>query len=542
MKIPDSIRAKIAELDPAAQTVIELILHMHEEQSARLEAQLATYQRMLFGSRSEKLPPISDAVRRQIEEEEFAEGILGIAANATDDGDDPEPPEGGPGAGPPKAPLSNEERTKRRRTEGREKSKAMRTKRKESLSHLPVTRRRVQVTPDDLPPGTSREDFYELDARVVSRIVHVREHLEVVEYELQTLRSKTDEEVFVRASAPSSVIEGGMWDASVYAHAVVSKCVDSIPLYRQERILGRAGYAVARSVLCGLFHRAAELLAPIYDRLLERAAQHPYVHADETKLRVAATGTPYFGWVWTLVCDEVVAYAFSDTRGSETPKRLLRGTDGVLVVDGYSGYNAVVGEHRRTRAGCWAHARRRFWEARTSSPQANEVLHLITRLYRVEHQIASQGALGTDVHRQARIDLSTPILDEIDAWIEKHKDRVVPSSPLGTAIAFAINQRASLRTFLTDPRVPLDNNVAERALRVIALGRKNYLFVRSADTSRNLAILQTICHTCVLHRVNPYEYLQDVLVRVSDHPASRIDDLLPLAWAQRHDVAFRNTG
>jgi transposase len=400
----------------------------------------------------------------------------------------------------------------------------------------------VQVTPDDLPPGTSREDFYELDARVVSRIVHVREHLEVVEYELQTLRSKTDEEVFVRACAPASVIEGGMWDASVYAHAVVSKCVDSIPLYRQERILGRAGYAVARSVLCGLFHRAAELLAPIYDRLLERAAQHPYVHADETKLRVAATGKPYFGWVWTLVCDEVVAYAFSDTRGSETPKRLLRGTDGVLVVDGYSGYNAVVGEHRRTRAGCWAHARRRFWEARTSSPQADDVLRLITRLYRVEHQIASQGALGTDVHRQARIDLSTPILDEIDAWLEEHKDRVVPSSPLGTAIAFAINQRASLRTFLNDPRVPLDNNVAERALRVIALGRKNYLFVRSADTGRNLAILQTICHTCVLHRVNPYEYLEDVLVRVSEHPASKIDDLLPAAWAQRHDVAFRNTG
>ncbi|MFT4705076.1 MAG: transposase [Bradymonadia bacterium] len=542
MQLPEHIRAKIAELDPAAQTVIELVMHMHDEQMQRLaelEEQNRKYQQMLFGSRSEKLPPISDAVRRQIEEEEFAAGILNIPANATDDGegdDDPDPPGGGGGAAATKT-LSAEQRTKHRRKQGREHSKKARKTRNEALSKLPVTRRTIAVAPDALPSGMTRDDFYELEKpRAVRRIVHVREHLEVIAYELQTLRSKSDEEVFVRAEAPPSVIEGGLWDASVYAHVIVSKCVDSLPLYRQERILGRAGFGIARSVLCNLFHRGASLLEPIYQRLLKLAGQRPYVHADETKLRVAETKNAHNGWIWTLVSEDIVAYIFSETRAGETANMLLSGTAGVLMVDGYAGYNGVVGEGGRTRAGCWAHARRKFWDALNTAPEARQVLDLITNLYRVEHGVATKGGLGTEVHQQARTDISTNIVNTIEAWVDERKDVVIPKSPIGKAVTFAVNQRPALRTFLDDPKIPLDNNVAERALRVIAIGRKNYLFVRSAETGRNLAILQTICHTCLLHDINPYEYLQDILVRVGEHPASRLDELLPEAWANRHEV------
>ncbi len=545
MELPDHIRDKIAQLDLAAQTVIELILHMHNEQMKRLaelEEQNRKYQQMLFGSRSEKLPPISDEVRRQIEEEEFAEGVLGIPANATDDDDDPEPPGGGGGTGVGQTETS-EERTTRRRKHGRAKSNTSRSKRRDALSKLPTTRRRVPIEPTDLPDGMSIEDFYELsEPRIVRRIVHVREHLEVVEYELPVLRSKTDDTLFVRAEAPPSVIEGGLWDASVYAHTVVSKCVDSLPLYRQEQILRRAGFAVARSVLCGLFHRAAELLEPIYRRLLELAGEHPYVHADETRIRVAQPGNPHNAWIWTLVCENVVAYVFSETRAAETANMMLQGTAGVLIVDGYAGYNGVVGDGGRTRAGCWAHARRKFFEALKTSPEAREVLELITRLYRIEHDIAIRGELGTDVHRQARLDLSTPIVERIDAWMNARDGATLPQSPLGKAVTFAINQRESLKVFLRDPKVPLDNNAAERALRIMALGRKNYLFVMSKETGHNLAVLQTICHTCMLHDINPYEYIRDIIVRVGEHPDARLDELLPSAWGARNDTCQRAAG
>ena len=206
------------------------------ERDAKLEALQAQnnkFRKMIFGRRSEKLPPISSEVRKAVEEQDFP---LDVPAGASSDEID-------------------KARTTQRRKRGRKKSNTARAKRRKALEKLPVVHERVDVTPDKLPEGMTLSDFRPLgDGEVVRRIEHVREHLVVVEYHLQKLVERGGE-CIVQASAPPNVVDGGAWGPSVYAHVVVSKCVDSMPLYRIERALGRGGHAVARSVLCGLFHR-----------------------------------------------------------------------------------------------------------------------------------------------------------------------------------------------------------------------------------------------------------------------------------------------
>jgi transposase len=310
-----------------------------------------------------------------------------------------------------------------------------------------------------------------------------------------------------------------------------------MPLYRQAKTLARAGHGIARSVLCGMFHRTAEVLAPIYHRLLALVRLDPYVHADETSLKVLAPEAAKTGWIWTLLCNDIAAYVFSESRGAETAHHLLADTTGHLVCDGYAGYNGVVGEGLRRRAGCWAHSRRKFHDALSTAPEARELLDLIVKLYRVEYKAAQLGHLGTDAHQMLRDEESRPVLGDIEAWIDTHTDAVPPKSPLGQALSYATNQREQLRVFLDDPKVPLDNNVAERALRVIAVGRKNFLFVGHQEGGQNFAILQTICSTCQLHDVNPYEYIRDVVVRVRTHPNKQIDELLPMNWKPPPETA-----
>ena len=525
MAMPEHIAEQVGALDAGAQAVIQMLWHFHEEQMTEfralreqlaerdakleaLQAQNEKFRKMIFGRRSEKLPPISSEVREAVEADDFP---LDVPAGATSD-------------------EIKAARTTQRRKQGRKKSKTARSKRRKALDKLPVIHERVDVTPDKLPEGMTLDDFRPLgDGEVVRRIEHVREHLVVVEYHLQKLVERGGERI-VQASSPPNVIDGGAWGPSVYAHVVVSKCVDSMPLYRIERALGRGGHAVARSVLCGLFHRTANVLESIYKRLLDLVCIDPYVQADETRLRVAEPHNARTAWIWTLLCNEIVAYVYSETRAAKTPNHLLAGTTGNLVTDGYSGYNGVVGEGKRTRVGCWAHARRKFYEALSTAPEARELLDQIVALYRVEHDAADDGILKTPAHGILRNERSRVIVDAIEAWVDGRIEATPPKSPLGVALTYAKNQRSALRKFLSDPKLPLDNNLSENALRIIAIGRKNFLFVGHEEGGHNLAILQTVCSTCLLHRINPYEYIRDVAVRVNSHPNSRLDDLLPMNW------------
>jgi transposase len=201
-----------------------------------------------------------------------------------------------------------------------------------------------------------------------------------------------------------------------------------------------------------------------------------------------------------------------------------------LCVDGYSGYNEVVDDSARTRCGCWGHARRKVFESLSSAPYARELLDLIGSLFKVEHEAADAEELGTTRHLARRKKDAAPLIADIYAWVDAHSGADPPSFPLTAALTYLVNQRETLERFLEDPKVPLDNNTAERALRIVALGRKNFLFAGHEEGAQNLAVLQTIVATCLLHGVNPEAYIADVLVRLDDD--ADVDTLLPWNWAQ----------
>lgn len=515
MEPPDDLDALEAQLDPAARYVVKLLRQSLDEmkamlaerdaQNARLTEQLDKMKRMLFGKRSEKLPSIESEIRRVVEADELTV-------------------EGKP------MPNEPEARKRERRRKARKESEPARRKKRGLRKNLPVVQERVVVASGQLPEGYSRDDFRAVgESDVVRRVEHVREHLVVVEYVLETLASKDGDHI-VKAPPPLGVIEGGHYGPGLYAHVITAKCADSLPLYRIEKMLERAGCPIARSTLCGLFHRAAELLMPIYQRLLDIARHDPYVHADETTLKVQAKGQCWTGWIWTVLCKQAIAYVFDESRGGGVAQRLLGGTQGNLVADGYSAYNGVTDIEGRERVGCWSHARRKFFEAMATVPEAREMLDMIVKLYRIEHHAAENDLLGTEAHGLLRSTDSRQVVREIEAWVDERKDKYPPKSKMGAAITYATKQRKALARFLDDPLLPLDNNVAERALRIVALGRKNFLFAGHVEGAQNLAVLQTVVATCALHRVNPYEYIKDLLIRMQTLPASQIEDVLPWNW------------
>jgi transposase len=250
---------------------------------------------------------------------------------------------------------------------------------------------------------------------------------------------------------------------------------------------------------------------------------------DEKKTRTA--------WLWTFIArdeleKEIVSYVFARSRSGETPVRVLGDTLGKLVVDGYSGYNRVTVPGRRERAGCLAHLRRKFFDAQSSAPEAaKRAIEFILDVYRIERAALDADLLGTDEHLEMRRAQSRPLTDEFKAWLHAEQPRHPPKSAIGEAINYALGQWDALTLFLTDQHLPVDNNASERALRVAALGRKNFLFVGHDEAGENLAGLYSLIATCEANEVNPVDYLADVLLRVQTHPASRIDELLPQHWA-----------
>ena len=349
----------------------------------------------------------------------------------------------------------------------------------------------------------------------------------------ETLRCKCGEGI-VTAPGPRNWQEQSRYGPGFVAHLVTAKCADSIPLYRLEKEFNRLGVPVSRSTMTDLFHTAADVLEPLSERLLQLVRDADVVHADETPLKVQADEKCRSGYVWnfrTTVPKPLIAYRFAASRSGETPKLLLGGTQGALVVDGYTGYNAVTQVDGRTRVGCHAHVRRYFWNARdTARDEADQALGFIRDMYRLEDDICASAAPGSEEHLKLRNAGIGPIRAAFKAWLDEKQGEVAPKSPLGVAIRYTLNQWDVLGNFLGDARLPLDNNPAEAALRRVALGRKNFLFVGNDDAGENLAGLYSLVATCEANNVNPLAWLTDVLVRVHEHPNSRIDELLPHNW------------
>jgi transposase len=336
-------------------------------------------------------------------------------------------------------------------------------------------------------------------------------------------------EYIATADAPPRALDRSQYGPGFIAHLIVMKCADSIPLHRLAKQYQRLGIPMARSTLTDLFHAAAGRLEPLWKRLLAIIAQSDIVQADETSLKMQRPNQR--GFVWTFLVGDLIAYRFADNRSGDTPVAVLGGTTGTLVVDAYTGYNRVTDVDGRERAGCLAHVRRRIFDALSTAPvEARRGLELILDVYRVEHEAKALKIVRTPEHLAMRQTRSRQAMDRLNEWLVEEQPKHLPKGPLGSAIRYALNQWDRLLPFLDNVNIPVDNNASESALRVVALNRKNWLFVGDVEAGDHYAILSSLVATCEARDIDPVAYLKDVIMRVDFHPASRIDELLPQNW------------
>jgi transposase len=330
-------------------------------------------------------------------------------------------------------------------------------------------------------------------------------------------------------------IEKGLPGPGLLARVIVSKYADHLPLYRQEGILAREGVAISRQTMCGWMARCAALLKPIYDAMVKAVLQSKAIQTDDTPVDVLDPGREgtRTGRIWIAIGDRdhrYWVYDFTPDRSGDGPARFFKDYRGYLQADAYTGYDALFKHAKVFEVGCWAHARRKFHEARTTGPhRAHRALAYIRRLYDVEAD-AKAAKLDDDARRALRQERSVPILGELFAWLAGVRGQVLPKSPMGEAIGYALNQKAALLRYTDQGFLEIDNNASERGEKTIAIGRKNWLFFGSEGGGATAAILFSLTETCKRLGVEPWAYLRDVLDRVSTHPASRIEELLPDRW------------
>ena len=391
-------------------------------------------------------------------------------------------------------------------------------------SHMETDVERVVVPPRDCRCGkcgsTALREVGE--GKPSTTIEYVAPHFRKRVHLRQTLACACGH--VITAKAPARLGEKTRYAPSFVAHLCVSKCSDSIPQYRLEKEYQRLGVPISRSTMNSLLHRAADELLPLYFRACTLVAESPVVNADETSARQQNLSKRAF--MWTFSTPELSVYSYAETRSGEVARKLLGDSFGTLVVDQYTGYNQVTKPGGRKRAGCLAHARRKLFESQEHAGFP-EALELIGQLYEVERQVKSAGKVGSELHLELRRQKGRPLFAELLLWGRKHRGKHEPRSAPGKAINYLMKNRRALRVFLTDPKVPIDNNEAERNLRRVALGRSNYLFFGHKDSGERHAVLYTLVTSAEKNGLNPTAYLADVLLRVQTHPADRIDELLP---------------
>jgi transposase len=344
-----------------------------------------------------------------------------------------------------------------------------------------------------------------------------------------------------QAPAPERPIAKGLASAGLLAHVLVSKYCDHLPLYRQSQIFARQGVTLNRSTLANWVGGASWWLEALRERLAVHIFASGKLFADDTPIPVLdpGRGRTRTGRLWVYVRDDrpwsgpdppAAVYFYSPDRKAERPATHLGAFRGVLQVDGYAGFKTIAGDGI-VLAACWAHARRKLYDVHqaTGSPIAADALRRIAELYAIETEIRGCSA---DERRRVRDARARPLVEALKPWLENQLERLPPRGGLGEAIRYALARWPALCRFLDDGRIELDNNAVERAIRPVALGRKNHLFAGSDGGADRWAVIASLIETAKLNSVEPYAYLKDVLERMSEgHPASRIDELLPWNWS-----------
>jgi transposase len=350
--------------------------------------------------------------------------------------------------------------------------------------------------------------------------------------------------LIVTAPKPPQPIDKGLPGPGLLAHVVTSKYADHLPLHRQEAMLARQGVELSRSTLCDWMAAVANLLTPLYALMKSRVLQSRVVQTDETRVPVQdQADKTKSGRLWVYLGDRehpFTVYDYTATKARDGPAAILKDFTGFLQADAANVFDGLYVPGSITEVACWAHARRHFHEARESdAARSAEALARIRGFYASEDEAAQQienakltGDAADAVRWRLRQEQSRPKLAEFSTWLQEQARIVLPKSPMGQAIAYAQRQWPALVRFTEHGFLNIDNNASERALRAVAVGRKNWLFAGSDAGGRTAAILYTMTQTCKQHRVDPFAYLQDALTQLPSLPAERLPELFPHAWAE----------
>lgn len=340
---------------------------------------------------------------------------------------------------------------------------------------------------------------------------------------------------------PARPIEKGLPGPGLLAHTVLGKYGDHLPLYRQEDIASRHGVILRRSTLCDWIGAAADLLEPLYSRMIELVLQSRVIHTDDTSVKLVdrmlkLSQTARF---WGYYGDDFrpyIVYDFTESRKRDGPAKFLKDYQGYLQADAYGGYDGIYSGGGVLEVACWAHARRKWFDCRTTDPtRSHEVLGQVSRLYEIEREIRRAGEAERLAVRQER---SIPVLGEIRAWLDVEMPKLLPKSPSGTAAIYMDNQWQALKRYCDSGILSIDNNEAERVMKPCAIGRKNWLFVGSVSGGRRAAILMGMVQTCKRNGVEPWAYLKnlfEILPGLGKVPkSSDLDRLLADRWLIEH--------
>jgi transposase len=497
----EEIRRLEAELEAQHQAFSEQAddLRSRSEHIEHLKLMVEKYRQMLFGRKSEKIVLKLQQLELELEEDETTQAEAEAIAERVSPDKEAKPR-------PERKPLP--EHLKR-----------------EVVTHTPER--------DGCPQCGGQLRHFGDD--VSEQLEYIPETFKVIRH-VRPKFACTGCDRVVEAPAPSRPIERGLAGPGLLAHVIVSKYADHLPLFRQSEIYARQGVEISRSTLAGWVGASSDLLSPLVEMIGKHVFAGRKLHADDTPMPVLAPGNgkTKTGRLWTYVRDDrpagletapAVWFAYSEDRRGEHPRQHLKNFTGALQADAYAGFHHLYGNHIY-EAACWAHARRKFHEIHVvhASPTTTEALVRIGALYAIEDEIRGKPIEIRLSVRQAR---ARPLLDDLRKWMEKALRSLSTKSETAGAIRYALSRWRALTRYTEDGMLEIDNSAAERALRAVALGRKNFLFAGSDCGGERAAAMYTLIGSAKLNRLDPELYLRTVLAQIAEHPISQIHDLLP---------------